>query len=335
MNRADTDTAYDAFLALKASKEVEEANPGIVLGEVKHRRSHVEKGKRKRGSIDGDPGSASVDLSADNASQGRASIPNDHEPQMSQNGQTVPNGHVACDTGFEHKPSLDPDNALEQYSYLFPDLEALASNAQMSTQPSNPLSIPYSAVAPSGYYGNALGPFPPQSTPYGMGVTSYPFNVNSPSWFNLFQTPLTTPFASNDPSQQLGFPEAVSNNTRVNGSFPPAASSQVDSGGPNTPISGQGGASGMSNGSSSSNAGHVQVVAEKKTPTSDELETQRLLRTAIEKAADGKGHPSRMTVQEIEERQRLLKELSDSLMAAGVSDRILEALQLVSYHLTK
>lgn len=47
LNRADSDTAYEAFVSFKASKELGEANPGIPLGQV-----------RKRGDSTAEPGSS-------------------------------------------------------------------------------------------------------------------------------------------------------------------------------------------------------------------------------------------------------------------------------------
>jgi len=106
LSRADTDTAYEAFVALKASREMEEANPGLVPGEIRHRSSV---GKRKHPHGDGE---ADKDVEG----EGFPDQPGSGEPTK-RNRQSS--------EGFY--------KAMESYSYLFPDLEAFAAPSPRQT----------------------------------------------------------------------------------------------------------------------------------------------------------------------------------------------------------
>lgn len=95
LNRADTDTAYEAFVALKASKELEKANPGMPLGTV-----------RKRGESTGtNTGAFGAPSNAPKRKRSSEEPGSDYSSPkpMSQNGNAVP--------------------SLQQWDFLFPDPE--------------------------------------------------------------------------------------------------------------------------------------------------------------------------------------------------------------------
>ena len=101
LNRADTDTAHEAFLALKASREMQKDHPGLPLGSPRRRASAI---KRKRSTApDAGPDSAP----SANFQPSTSETPDDNNPpRIKRQGSS----------GFT------------SYDYLFPDLNSFASH---------------------------------------------------------------------------------------------------------------------------------------------------------------------------------------------------------------
>lgn len=133
MNRADTDTAYEAFVKLRASREQEEANPGIPFGEIKRKPANAQS-KRKRDSMAEGLGSSSLGP-GDTAHEGSASHTPDYKPAAK----------VA--RPIEAQPEIT--NYGDTYSYLFPDAN---SSTDWRYQPNDQSgNAPYPA-SPLGQY---------------------------------------------------------------------------------------------------------------------------------------------------------------------------------------
>ena len=154
LHRADTDTAHEAFLALKMSKatrEMAEANPGLPLGEVKRRASS---GKRKRQSVD------------TIRETGEESTPDTSEKRTRQESE-----------------------AYNSFAYLFPDLEAFAVTPVQSPRETPRETGNYSQFVPN--FGpnpfNLPNGFPQsQSVNTGFGLTvpaTQPYPRNQPNDF--------------------------------------------------------------------------------------------------------------------------------------------------------
>ncbi|WVQ78739.1 hypothetical protein IAT38_000826 [Cryptococcus sp. DSM 104549] len=108
LNRADTDTAYEAFINLKASRELENANPGIKLGEPRRKTSSAVKRKR------------------DEEQETPASEPPEAGPSRGKSKGKSTSGEplkrTKSDTDMRAGPS-------DEYTYLFPDLDGILMGA--------------------------------------------------------------------------------------------------------------------------------------------------------------------------------------------------------------
>ena len=151
LSRADTDTAHEAFLALKASTQMQKDNPGIPLGEP--RRGSV---KRKRGTQD--------DLAAE-GNKGSAA------------GSATPDGPA------QTQPLRQETENYGNYSYLFPDLNAFANTPTRQPLPTSQVNGHTQVQPPP----PPIPPPPAQWTPtYATAQTSaYP----SPMQFNQMTLP--------------------------------------------------------------------------------------------------------------------------------------------------
>ena len=157
LNRSDTDTAYEAFVNLKASKEMEEKNPGVTLGEIKRKTPH----KRKR---DDDP------TRKDNGT-GSAMQSGTNTPEPINNLSSLRTEAIAATN-----PAA-PDS----YSYLFPSYDpgwaARGSAGQAAPGPMPDFSnmgqmpFPYGMPPPTPeqlrMYGMPSPMYPPWNTPFG------------------------------------------------------------------------------------------------------------------------------------------------------------------------
>jgi hypothetical protein len=163
MNRADTDTAYEAFIALKTSKslkELEKANPGMPLpGRVKGE-------GRANTSAFGAPSNAKRKRSTDSLSD---------DDDDSRKSPAAMNGGIGT-SSTSNGSNLAPDSTsmqnsmmpnLGQWDFLFPDPE-LASVAG----PGPSAWHAHTAGVDSATHGRAMGQFaqpPPGAGPTPMG----------------------------------------------------------------------------------------------------------------------------------------------------------------------
>ena len=115
LNRQDTDTAHEAFVALKASREAsgENGDDGLPFGSGRP----VADGKRKRWSTSDDP-----------------------RPKSNSDPVRSPERHDSADTN--DAPVVGPSTDFEAFSYLFPG----QSSVYNATAPQPNYSAPYSAL---------------------------------------------------------------------------------------------------------------------------------------------------------------------------------------------
>jgi len=133
LNRADTDTAYEAFVALKASKELEKANPGIPLPGLKKRESTNTAAfgapsnapKRKR-STETPPYGGMSDGEFEKRFRASPQSMNASLPSASGSGSKLSDPPSTTGAGANAASTMMP--ALGQWDFLFPDPE-LASVA--------------------------------------------------------------------------------------------------------------------------------------------------------------------------------------------------------------
>lgn len=341
LNRADTDTAHDAFLTLKASKEMIEANPGLPLGEVKRKASvSASASKRKR-------------------EDGTHDTPNDYD----QHSNSTPGGAGERYPKDEHTAggsTSQPGNGhgnqdSANYDFLFPDLEAMANGRyptpQVMTSPYNPFAqqSPFPFAPTPGYGGWPVSgpsdgsqdpnqhqhqhqqqqqqqqPYPPQ--PYGMGMgIGMGYGQNGQNQANFSGFGLTMPgqmgapgpgqgnlFNQPGPSSSIPPPNTNTNpNQNLNSNPNPNPSSDPTSKETNQP-----GPSRVGN----DPAGESDSMSEKS----------RRLKEAVARLTEGdrrvlEGNP--MTPQEMQERFKVQEKLISSLPDGDQNNRILEAMQV-------
>lgn len=325
MNRADTDTAHDAFLTLKASKEMIEANPGIALGQVKRKASGVASAsKRKR-----EDGTHDTPTELDLQSNSTPGGPGEKYPKDEHTSGTGPSG-----SGSQlRNGTQDPTN----YDFFFPDLEAMANGRyptpQAMTSPFNPFGqqsqFPFGATpgfggwppnGPGGIQDPQLQPpYPPQ--PYGMGMgmgMGMGYGQNGQNQANLTGFGLTMPGQMGVPGPGQGNlfnqpgPSSIPVNPNPNSSSnPDPISTDTNQPGPSRSGKDEGGAA----------AGESDSMADKS----------RRLREAVARLTEGdrrvlEGNP--MTPQEMQERFKVQEKLISSLPDGDQNNRMLEAMQV-------
>jgi hypothetical protein len=211
LNRGDTDSAHDAFLALKASKEMEEANPGIALGHVKRKTStNVSASKRKH------------EGEHDHHSEGTSTPGGDkrYKDTRTPGPDTTLNQQASTSQAMPPPPpqaqGQGPQIPVNNYDFFFPDLEAMANGRHQSPQSTAPFN-PYAYNNPPNPYQppNPSGPSwaqgPEQQFPYGMGM-GFGFGPNSQNQANFtgfgltVPAPPVTPTAPADPSTSSSAP---------------------------------------------------------------------------------------------------------------------------------
>ncbi|ORX33644.1 hypothetical protein BD324DRAFT_639017 [Kockovaella imperatae] len=345
LNRADTDTAYDAFIALKASKELEEANPGIPLGLVRKREGNPSgsAAKRKRSSV--------IDQEGGPPTGDSGGVSNRDEPPRGSSSSVPPAGHK--DTPEDVKPSSDAINMPGPYSYLFPDLEAFAANpAQpmnglglMPGQPQTPFAAPFPLTP--GYF---------STFPLGAGTGMTPFA----SQFGLGNYMAPAAFANQigsmpGPSALPSVPSAADYLTGFGLTLPPAQPMSAFAGGarpdggdyaarhppepPATELSRT--SSGNTPIRSTTNTPQQtkpQPSAPAKPPgMAEEMDRQRRLREAVAKisaASSKRGQQdTEFTPAEIVERACIHAEVQKVMRESHMDDRTTEAFRLTAYHL--
>ncbi|KAK4687397.1 hypothetical protein P7C73_g2728, partial [Tremellales sp. Uapishka_1] len=155
LSKADTDTAYEAFINLKASREMEAANPGIKVGELK-RRTTLDKdkaGKRKRGSF-------SVDRSSDAATP---------EDVLSA---SLPGSSTSATNGPKRPRAPTQLPSFSDYAYLFPDMDLQGYSYPPAPLP--PLQPPQPTLAEFNSMFNFQSPQSSVFPGFGLSVPAYP-----------------------------------------------------------------------------------------------------------------------------------------------------------------
>lgn len=306
LNRADTDTAHDAFLTLKASKEMIEANPGLPLGQVKRKASvSASASKRKR-------------------DDGTHDTPNDLD--LHSNSNSTPGGATERYSAKEEPSASGPSGShagnqeSNNYDFFFPDLEAMANGRYpappaVMNSPYNPFAqqsqFPFGAAP--GFGGWPAGPsgtqdqqqqqqLPYQPQPYGMG-----YGQNGQNQANFSGFGLTMP-------GQMGVPGPGQGNL-----FNQAGPSPQQ---PNTDVNRPGPGPGPS----------TSTTVRNDESNSDSMtEKSRRLKEAVASLTEGdrrvlEGNP--MTPQEMQERFKVQEKLMSSLPDGDQNNRMLEAMQV-------
>lgn len=129
LNRADTDTAYEAFINLKATREMQEANPGIPLGEIR-RRTSTSTSKRKRASMDVSQRDEYEPTPRDTETTEASSA----GPSRSKENTAAPSASKRAKEEEERAPAPSSSQQVtDNYAYLFPDLESYANPPRTET----------------------------------------------------------------------------------------------------------------------------------------------------------------------------------------------------------
>jgi hypothetical protein len=301
LNRADTDTAHDAFLTLKASKEMVEANPGIALGHVK-RKTSTSVSKRKHDSGDGDQHSTAHSTPV-GTGHGQEKRYKEGSPLASGGNSTLNNASSLGNQSQQPMQGQNQDQPTTNYDFFFPDLEAMANGRYPPQQPAptGPAFNPYaynpqpqypSVNTPGGMNGGWGMSFEPGSMPYGMAMGYGPSAQNQAN-FSGFG--LTMPA---NPSVNPGY------NAQPGPSAPPsAARPQPEAGAPAAGGSGP----------------------EEETAKSKRLkEAVASLTVGDRRALEG----TPMTPDEMAERFRVQERLMSSLPEGDQNNRMLEAMQV-------
>lgn len=310
LNRADTETAHEAFANFKATKEMQDKNPGVALGDVKRKTSTA---KRKRSSL-----AENVSAGADGDSQAESS-------RVASDRQSVAPSVI---------PS-EPFNTIDDYSYLFGSYDGNNGAAQFGPNQSTGLTPwlgPQTASADGQTLGQSSGqaagqapgpgsgPGPGASHPdYGARALINPYTGDLLSYGQINANNIVPGFA---PQSHLTGMQSLFNNsgfgtTGTAGSypFPTMASTLGDQKGsqPNSESSDQ----------------SPNTVEDK----------QRRLREAVANLATGKTQglgTGVMSPEEMDQRQRAFEALKSSLDEdQDWNDRKTEIIQLFVYHLNK
>jgi hypothetical protein len=297
LNRADTDTAHEAFLALKASREMQKDHPGLPLGSPRRRASAI---KRKRSTApDAGPDSAP----SANFQPSTSETPDDNNPpRIKRQGSS----------GFT------------SYDYLFPDLNSFArhpppvpdpvtgssdgsnpqnvSNAQQPQQSQQPTSwgTQYAPQQSGGQSNIAYSPHPVQQQLYQSPQPVLQTNLYSQP-FHQSGFGLTIPGSM--PHPQTPYPPHPQ--SYMHQSMHPT---HVPSGSPSAP---------------SDEAGRKRQL-KRAVAIVTSHENQGTL-------------PGTMTPEQVEERRRMQEDLKSTMEKADLpdADRKAEAVQLITYHLNK
>lgn len=346
LNRADTDTAHDAFLTLKASKEMEEANPGIPLGQVKRKASLTASASKRR--RDGTEFDGDHDHHSNSTPGGSGAIKTDQQPD-NLNSASV-GGAVSSN---QQQQQQQQQQQATNYDFFFPDLEAMANGRYPTpsaagpgptpaggggpgptTSPFNPYAqqsqFPFGAAPGMGGWGmNLASPMiqPDQNQGYGMGMgmgmglgmgmgmgmpMGYGFNGGNQANFSGFG--LTMPGGPGPGGQGNLFSPGGNQGAQQSAGAGTGSSSAPASTGPQqSQLPGAGGAA-LAKGSG-------DAAAEKS----------RRLKEAVASLTEGdrrvlEGNP--MTPQEMAERFKVQEKLMSCLPEGDQNNRMLEAMQV-------
>ncbi|WVR03908.1 hypothetical protein IAU60_000907 [Kwoniella sp. DSM 27419] len=338
LNRADTDTAYEAFVNLKASREMEASNPGIIIGEPRRRPSESPaNSKRKRdtqGETHADPkGKRPAGLGTTSGGTIGGGSASSSAEKIRQTGSKSADGTPR--DGLSKAMSVPASPPPGSYDYLFPDLDTLWSGAQ-SSYGFSPVLSSLNQAALAGSQGSRSGPGVGSST-----GTSYR-NDFAQHLMSGISTPTANSGMSSIPATGAdlsGFgltipPAGASslNSTSTGGAdsaadvpIPPAMAPMDSLAGPRPNL-------GAYN-TAGTYASHHQPVMPTD-PTISKLENGRQLQDEVshltyDNSMDGPG----MNAAEIAERRRQQDRLIKTIEAADPADRKMETMQLITYHL--
>jgi hypothetical protein len=290
LNRADTDTAYEAFINLKATREMQEANPGIPLGEIRRRASTT---KRKRNSADKAQEGSEQTANTSQTPDAPTSAPPSSEPLNSAK-RSRP------------EPAGSPPAPVDNYAYLFPDLDTYANPPRTDTNagwnfmfPQSTLFDPSSRNLVSDPHGRGYWPGLMYQSSLAGAAGHHP---------NFTGFGVTVPAPQSQPLSSLAGGAALPPGPPVNyaATHPPAAPTSL---------------------STPERAGMT------------EEERQRHLREAVAKMTYSGSQKQTsvglaMTAEEIEQRRMVQRELIQSMEEAG-GGVMAESMQLIAYHLNK
>ncbi|OCF30477.1 hypothetical protein I316_07859 [Kwoniella heveanensis BCC8398] len=339
LNRADTDTAYEAFVNLKASRELRENNPGLRMGEARRRPSEIIPSKRKRETA---AEATSSQLGSVNRGRFRnIDIGHAAGPSGSAKGKERESGSFGGDFGSTpHDGVLRPrpsrsGSPHDSYDFLFPDLDTLWSEAKptettagssSTSTTDNKVTTPQSIGRDyrHGYAQYLVGedgtiPQPPTDSIVGAQPHSEPTDRSS--------------IYTGTPDAVLGFgpmvPGAsatgIGNNPALNRGPESSISSLA---GPRPPLYGYSTTSNYARNHSPLMSADVNI---------SDFQRREQLQQAIGSATNtdqtGTSEGPGMTAAEVAERRRQQDQLMRMIEEGDPSDRKMEAMQLITYHL--
>ncbi|EIW66639.1 hypothetical protein TREMEDRAFT_34871, partial [Tremella mesenterica DSM 1558] len=314
LNRADTDTAYEAFLALKASREVSEANPGIELGGIR-RRAPSAGSKRKRY-----PSDHPQTDSADRSHTPEDTIP--PEPTTGPIASSSTSGHNAPPLNNEFingltrsaKTQRTEEVSSEPYAYLFPDLDAFASLDSSNRTPRTGPESTWSDI-------------PNQNSQNAWNLMGYPnrgqLNMLG-NWYDGLRPGLFPPTiaGSGIGMGTIGAPAGdfetfgiSSSNYEQNGDFSSTQTPQA-SAGPSVIA-----------GNTSMRKGTTGI------PDSNEVTLREAVRKLASDFGTGTADGPVLSHEEMLRRRKAVDEVLTSLQKGNSSNRMVEAMLLISYHI--
>ncbi|WVW80021.1 hypothetical protein I302_101994 [Kwoniella bestiolae CBS 10118] len=362
LNRSDTDTAYEAFVNLKASKEQLAAHPGLKYGETRRRASTM---KRKR-----DEENPTTDKGKGRAtSEVRTGVTVGATTKTSGSGTTTPLHSIGTS-----EPALpaafytfnQPED--ENYHYLFPDLDTLlAGNENDSTVFGRPQTqprqipqnediersisggsgnVPFADGRQHGYAHNIMpaglggGGSPKEESNVLLGTSS---SSSGPSSGPLsgHGTGYNFGFGSGtDTSPSTidgGFGLTLPNSSSVGGSISNPSPSEMVGRSAENPISSLAGPRPILSGIGSQGnyaRGHPSLMSTDLANTTSAGRVQTLKEavgaiTNQENPLEGPG----VTAAELAERRRQQDQLMRMIEEGDPADRKMETMQLITYHL--
>ena len=321
LNRADTDSAYDAFLAFKASREMEAANPGIALGEVRKRSGGA---KRKHPSIDV--------LKSEPDRDTTSSVTPDNEPSNSGLRNSTFGTSTAVEDSNKKAKTEEPIDTsfLDTFGYLFPDYRpAQAVQAPVATPPSPLYGVPNmlgGGIPPA--TGQAPVANPGGSWPYTAPTLSQQAFLNRNE--NFSNTPIYQDSLLGAASQQgtvfSGFGLTVPAGSVPSMPFQPSMASLAGPGPSVTDYAAEHPA-----------AARDTPPSNSKTPEEAETERQKHVRAAALKLTTSglRRLDGAMTPEEVSKRSKLQQEVIHELEADLGHSRMIDAMQMITYHLNK
>ncbi|WVQ74528.1 hypothetical protein IAR50_004129 [Cryptococcus sp. DSM 104548] len=308
VNRADTDTAYEAFLNLKATREMQDANPGIKLGELRRRTTAA--GKRKRTTEAETPSAAGDD---------EQQMP-DAGPSSASKGK----GKTPQSEGVKRTKSVDGPFIADEYTYLFPDLDGMfmTSEFDLTSQPTVDRS---GANPPSG-----------QSRP----DQRYPGQVADRPQINGYSDPasysgeIESGFGLTLPPSTLGAPDlGVVAGQSPSSPYPPAPPMHQTQTHP--PLVPDFASTCVPPPFHAASRPQSQPPSLNRTPPLQMPDRETPAQTVARLVPAGRnnfGVPG-MSQEELEGRKKAQDQLVKSIEESDASDRKLEAMQLITYHL--